>query len=116
MKRRNFLSGLMAAPLALKARFARFFVGKRPVERCGAPIFGEFSTARHQQFYQLLAEGKSVKQARDILKTAPLTVDPLTLAPRKAGLHDPGCSLPRGHKGPHGLLLNGNASLCPVSR
>ena len=51
MKRRNFLSGLLAAPLALKARLARFF-GRpdlsgsagiprndpKPVELCNAPI------------------------------------------------------------------------------
>jgi len=37
MKRRNFLSGLPATPLALKARFLALFQ-KRPVELCGAPI------------------------------------------------------------------------------
>lgn len=51
MKRRNFLSGLLAVPLALKARLARFF-GRpdlsgsagiprndpKPVELCKAPI------------------------------------------------------------------------------
>ena len=44
MKRRNFVSGLLAAPLALKARLARFFACKpaerKPVEFCGAAIFG----------------------------------------------------------------------------
>ena len=29
MKRRNFLSGLLAVPLAIKARLARFFAPKR---------------------------------------------------------------------------------------
>jgi len=39
MKRRNFLSGLMAAPVALKARLAQFFV-RKPVESCGIAVFG----------------------------------------------------------------------------
>ena len=39
MKRRNFLSGLMAAPLALKARVLALFQ-RRPVELCGAPVLG----------------------------------------------------------------------------
>ena len=43
MRRRNFLSGLMAAPLAVKARLAQFFARKGlPVERCDAEIFGAF--------------------------------------------------------------------------
>ena len=37
MKRRNLLSGLLAAPLALKARLARFFE-RKPVELCNGPI------------------------------------------------------------------------------
>jgi hypothetical protein len=48
MKRRNFLSGLMAAPLAVKARLARFFVPTRCVERCGAPILQGFVLNTYQ--------------------------------------------------------------------
>ena len=75
MKRRNFLSGLLAAPLALKARLARFFGRRPPVELCGAGFFGPgryehyMLTPRQEQLVQLLAEAR--------------------------------CSLPRGHKGPH---------------
>ena len=37
MKRRNFLSGLMASPLALKARVLALFA-RKPVEPCDVPI------------------------------------------------------------------------------
>jgi|SRR5215469_6173507 len=104
MKRRNFLSGLMASPLALKARFARFFVRKRPVELCGAPTI--FSTLRQQQLVQLLCEGKSLKETADLLKEAAvvLKVAPLTVELRTEASHPVHCSLPRGHNGPHVLL------------
>lgn len=81
MKRRNFLSSLLAAPLALKARLAQFFVRKR--EPCGAPILPvqpKPHVARQREILQMLA-GDS--------RTAP---KPLLF-----------CSLPRGHKGPHTL-------------
>ena len=111
MKRRNFLSGLMAAPLALKARIARFFAGKRlPVELCGAELCGTptiVATARQQQLVQLLAKGKSMREAFNIMEGAPHTM-PITLAPlkpRKTAFHGPRCSRPLGHKGPH-MLLN----------
>lgn len=45
MKRRNFFSGLLAAPLALKARLAQFF-GRKPVELCSAPIWNRMVWAR----------------------------------------------------------------------
>ena len=101
MKRRNFLSGLLAAPLAVKAQLARFFVPTRCVERCGAELRGApitFSTARQQQVFQLLAKGKS-REAFDILKAAPPT-RPFT---------GPRCNRPLGHKGAH-MLLNMNTS------
>ena len=113
MKRRNFLSGLLTAPLALKARF---FARKRCTELCGAPVFRGLvfhdhsarqrpvnrSTSTRQvispstdQVIQLLAEGKSIKE-----------LGALKVAPRKAGFHPTySCSLPRGRKGPQ-LLLN----------
>ena len=39
MRRRNFLAGLMAAPVAVEARFLAFFA-RKPVEHCDAAIFG----------------------------------------------------------------------------
>ena len=117
MQRRNFLSGLMAAPLALKARFARFFVCK-PAEPCGAPIFeglvpnDSYELARNQsisprqrQVVQLLTEGKSLKEVADLLGVAPRPVAPLTVAFHPVHCAPARCSLPRGHKGPH-MLLN----------
>jgi len=109
MKRRNFLSGLLAAPLALKARIARFFA-RKPVELCGAPIFGGFviggsyQLSRNQSLatLQLLAEGKPMKEIADGWK--------VEIASRKAAwlptrCQPVCCSLPRGHKSPH-ILLN----------
>jgi len=54
---------------------------------------------------QLLAEGKSLKEAaRPLIKIAPRTRR--ALARRMATFYPvAGCSLPRGHKGPH-MLLN----------
>lgn len=83
MKRRNFLSGLMAAPLALKALFLAFFA-----PRCGA-LPWPMLTPRERQMIQLLSEGKSMKEA---------------VAPQK-NFRPAHCSLPRGHKGPHALLF-----------
>ena len=60
MIRRNFLSGLLAAPLALKARFVQLF-GQSPVNPCAAPRF--MLTDRQRQILQLLAEGKSINKA-----------------------------------------------------
>ena len=130
MKRRGFISGLMAAPLAVKARIARFFVRKPAgtksavptTELCGAPILGGFVhdcqsqsqlartmlthkqslTARQREVIQMLAEGKSLRQAAGAagFKLAPRTVDCHTV--REPLLL---CSLPLGHKGPH-MLLN----------
>ena len=119
MKRRGFISGLLAAPLAVKARLARLFVLKRPVALCGAPILGSFVhdcqsqsqlartmlthnqslTARQREVVQLLAEGRSLREAAG-LKLAPRTVDCRTV--REPLLF---CSRPLGHKGPH-MLLN----------
>lgn len=121
MKRRNFLSGVLASPLALKARFLALF-RKRPVELCGAPILGRFVhdcqsqsqlartmlthnqslTARQREIVQLLAEGKSLKELADESQAE--------LAARKAAFQAKTrrqpirCSRPRGHKGPHVLL------------
>jgi len=97
MKRRNFLSGLFVAPVALKARLAQLFACK-PVEPCGAPLLGvlvHYKSARNQsltshqrEFLQLMAEGKSLKDALG--------------HPARNRLFF--CSLPYGHKGPHMLL------------
>jgi hypothetical protein len=65
MKRRNFLSGLMAAPLTLKARLAQLFV-RKPIESCGIAIFGVPKVPEYCQRasnLQLLAQGKSLKEA-----------------------------------------------------
>jgi hypothetical protein len=110
MKRRNFLSGLMAAPLALKARLARFFVPTRCVEPCGAVLCGTptiFFTARQQQFFQLVNQGFSATEAFDMLKEASPTPPISSVLPksRKTAFHGPRCSRPLGHKGPH-MLLN----------
>src|SRR5215472_11478246 len=105
MKRRNFLSGLLAAPLAVKARLARLFV-RKPAEPCGAPILPGFVlntyqpscilslTARQREIVHLLAEGKSLKEiaGRSKIESRPPHCEPIL------------CSLPRGHKGPHVLL------------
>jgi hypothetical protein len=109
MKRRNFLSGLFAAPLALKARFAQFFV-RKPVESCGIAIFsglGPKVPGYYQPFpnLQLLAQGKSLKEASG----PPIKIPPpraRQLLERRMGTVYPTarCSLPRGHNGPHGLL------------
>jgi hypothetical protein len=125
MKRSNFLSGLMAAPLALKARFLTLF-HNRPVEPCGAPILEWYAqqpvhnqprnqslTRRQREVIQLLAEGKSMKEAAGGLN--------LNLVPRTAGLtcrtarkHIFYCSLPHGHKGPH-MLVNRQLQLSRLS-
>ena len=114
MKRRNFISGVLASPLALKARFLALFQ-KRPVELCGAtvlewsaaqavqPARGQSLTPRQREVVQLLSEGKSMKEAAAVLKPTPRTV-----ARRTDRKHVFYCSLPRGHKGPHTriILLN----------
>jgi len=99
MKRRNFLSVLFAAPLALKARLARLFA-RKPVEPCGAPILdlvGPEPYNDHQRSsepdpfeLQFLAKIKSEQETA-----------------RREGKLPPHCSLLRGHKGPH-VLLNLN--------
>lgn len=81
MKRRNFLSGLLAAPLALKARLLAFFA-----PRCGALLW---LTPSQRQMIQILSEGKSMKEA---------------VAPQKNFRPARRC-LPRGHQGPHALLF-----------
>ena len=96
MRRRNFLSGLMAAPFALKARFLALFQ-KRPVELCGAAIFGTFmpkaifgnehTCGRPSPFMRRL-----IRQAREANKNPRIDRKPVH------------CSLPRGHQGPHVLL------------
>ena len=131
MKRRNFLSGLFAAPLALKARVLAF-LGRKP-EPCGALILEapeqsqpqparsrpsaasnqsltpRSLTARQREVVQLLAEGKSMKEVADALGVAPRTVDCGTA--RKSLFF---CSLPRGHKGPH-MLVNRQVKLTRLS-
>jgi hypothetical protein len=104
MKRRNFLSGLLAAPLALKARIAQFFV-RKPVEPCGAPILGgPVQPASHQwhqrEIIQLLAQGFSMKDVARVLNLAPHT---WAFHPAREPLLF--CSLAPSHKGPH-MLLN----------
>ena len=84
MKRRNFLSGLLAAPLALKARLARFF-GRKPVEPCSVPMWDGFRPAR--QLLQLMAGSKSINEIA-VFKV----------------IGKAHCSLPLGHKGPHAFL------------
>jgi hypothetical protein len=135
MKRRNFLSGLLAAALALKARILALFQ-KRPVELCGAPIFlgaaeqpeqpqpkpaqswrgvplsaarNQTLTSRQREVVQLLAEGKSMKEAPGTLGVEPPT--PARQPDRKPLLF---CSLPRGHKGPH-MLVNRQVKLTRLS-
>ena len=60
MKRRDFLSGLLAAPFAWKARLVQLF-GQSPVNPCAAPRL--MLTDRQRQILQLLAEGKSITKA-----------------------------------------------------
>ena len=106
MKRRNFLSGLLAAPLAVKARVAQFFV-RKPVESCGIAIFG--GPHKVPEYYpsvpdlRLLAQGKSLKEATGPrIKIPPRARQELA---RRMTICPPiRCSLPRGHKGPHTLL------------
>ena len=121
MKRRNFLSGLLASPLALKARFLALFQ-KRPVELCGAPIL-EWSAAqpvqatrqslaltpRQREVVHLLAGGKSMKEVVGVLNLAPRTA-----ACHSARKHIFYCSLPRGHKGPH-MLVNRQVQISRLS-
>jgi hypothetical protein len=95
MKRRNFISGLLSAPLALKARIAQFLVRTRCVEICGAPIF----KPRQRDVVQLLAEGKSMKEAVATRRGASFK------APHPARIPLLLCSLPCGHKPPH-IWLN----------
>jgi len=113
MKRRNFLSGLMAAPLAVKARLARFFARKHPpVEPCGAPILGGFALGDFvigDSDYRALERGlgadvDAALRAGDLAKVA------ATFASFKSDFqpdrsHLAHCSLLRGHKGQH-MLLN----------
>ena len=149
MKRRNFLSGVLAAPLALKARFLALFQ-KRPVEPCGAPLLEEPArrlvqpqswrgiplgtktipelakccptnvyaairqqpkslTARQRQVVQLLAEGKSMKEAAGVPEAAAAQGTPANTGPTHFF-----CSLPKGHKGPH-MLVNRQVHLTRLS-
>ena len=103
MKRRNFLSGLLAAPLALKARFLALFACS-PVAQCDAPIMAQSApryilmqslatgslTRRQREVVELLAEGKSLKEAGGRTVDCHTARNPLLY-----------CSLPSGHKGPH---------------
>ena len=106
MKRRNFVSGLLAAPLALKARFLALF-RKRPVELCvapmryvepcGAAIFGSFMPKASYDYRH--SGGPLSPQMRRVVQL--LTEK----KPRTVDLNPVHCSLPRGHEGPH-MLLN----------
>ena len=122
MKRRNFLSGVLASPLALKVRFLAFF-RKRPVELCGAPILGSFvlgdqrirhSCVDRQHCNDLWAEFSAFAQregerGEDDLNRLRAAWS-RTIASWKAD-NEPTtsqpvyCSRPRGHNGPH-MLLN----------
>jgi len=100
MKRRNFLSGLLAAPLAVKARLARSFVPARAEVFGGVFLRSSGYTRRFpKNFLQLVAEGKSLEEAAGpLIEIAPRK-------PRKGAFLGPRCSRPLGHKGPH-MLLN----------
>ena len=88
MKRRNFLSGLLAAPLALKTRLARF-VERKPVQVCNAPI-GRVELRRQPV----------PSSGVDVLALMRGQSIPTRLVPVFMGLAAL-CTLPRGHKGPH---------------
>lgn len=126
MKRRNFLSGLLAAPLALKARLARFF-GRKPVELCNAPIRKPVVRAQPDVRAHLTRlaevfwkEGSSLSPEGQAwvdkgVASASLPFRSERIESRGClmvtGLDQPisnppsaHCSLPRGHKGPHVLL------------
>jgi len=85
MKLRNFLSGVLASPLALKARFLALF-RKRPVELCGALVLGGGPVGTLPSDPRL---------PRHLQHLFPLN-------DREPPFY---CSLPRGHKGPH-MLVN----------
>ena len=97
MKRRNFLSGLLAAPLALKARLARFF-GRKPAELCNAPVGNH--VLRLQRDLPLPKNGRALMRMMRAGSTPDYT-DSVKLSRNFLSVH---CSLPRGHKGPHVLL------------
>ena len=119
MKRRGFLSGLLAAPLAVNARVTRFFAGKRlPVELCGAPIWRGFRQPgtyelscnrslwiRKGEILKLLCAGKideevASRQFSELNEAISRNTASHPI-PVEAPFH---CSRPRGHKGPHVLL------------
>ena len=118
MERRNFLSGLMAAPLALKARFLALFQ-KRPVQPCGAPIWRGFRLPciyelscnrslwiRKGEILKLLCAGKideevASRQFSELNEAISRNTDSHPI-PVEAPFH---CSRPLGHKGPH-IQLN----------
>ena len=112
MKRRGFLSGLLAAPLALKARFLAFFA-RKPVELCGAAIFDgllprisdHYRRTTPKNCLELLAQGKSMEEAAGpLIKIAPRAQQ--ALARRMESFYPVArCPRPRGHKGPHALLF-----------
>ena len=124
MKRRNFLSDVLASPLEkLKARFLAFCALEHHPELCGAPILGgpvqpagepvqpvrsqpvgnqsarypRSLTPRQREVVRLLAEGKSMKEAANRLGNLAPGARPANTA-RNLILR---CSLPRGHEGPH---------------
>jgi hypothetical protein len=116
MKRGNFVSGLLAAPLALKARMLALFQ-KRPIELCGAPI-GNLVLRGKTEIHSPLGQAL-------IDRWAATTPNPFTSPRGKfsqrrqfgratyiTGLDQPFsdqpaayCSRPRGHNGPHALLF-----------
>ena len=99
MRRRNFLSALLAAPLALKVRYARFYVRKRPVELCGAAVFGALALApcrRALNDYQTARNRSLTPRQREVIEANSFAL---------AHCQPVHCSLPRGHKGLH-MLLN----------
>jgi len=121
MKRRNFLSGLMAAPLAVKARVARFFV-RTPVEPCSATIVEvpvdpprpRALIAYEQRVIQLMNQGKidDEEARRRVLKLRKAVYRTADRHITRRPLFR--CSLPRGHKGPH-MLVNRHVKLTRLS-
>ena len=83
---RNFLSGVLASPLALKTRFLALF-RKRPVELCGALVLGGEPVRKLPSDPRLLRRQPALQHLFPLLDREPPFL----------------CSLPRGHKGPHML-------------
>jgi|SRR5215472_3226239 len=121
MKQRNFLSGLMAAPLALKARILALFARKQlPVELCGAPIVNvqRGKTGIRSPWGQAFVDhwaattpnpftsppGQFTQRVTHGRETYITSLDqPFNDPTTSRLLLPPSCSRPRGHKGRHSL-------------